>query len=136
MHATAFLHYCHAHTMAAAMEAAALCLPSSDNLHTTETALCDNANWVSNENILTENRHLHKFLSTNLHPPGMSEKSRMHSLKPKDRRRSRNWYRMATPMHSGKEELPSNRVSHRCRILCMGNTSDKRQSLNQTLQYI
>ena len=65
------------------------------------------------------------FSKTSLHPPGMSEKSKMHSLKPKDRSRSRSWYRMATPMHSGKEELPSSKVSHRWRILCIGNTSER-----------
>lgn len=28
-------------------------------------------------------------------------------------------------MHSGKDELPSNSVSHKCMILCKGNTSGK-----------
>lgn len=59
--------------------------------------------------------------------PGRSENSRMHSLKPLARRRSRSCCSMATPMQNGKEELPNSSVSHRWKILCSGNTS--RESL-------
>jgi len=55
--------------------------------------------------------------------PGMSEKSKMHSLKPNFNSWPRSWRRMATPMHSGKDELPSNSMSHKWNILCSGNTS-------------
>lgn len=43
----------------------------------------------------------------------MSENMRMHSLNPMERRSVRSWRRMATPTHSGKEQLPSNKVSQR-----------------------
>ena len=31
---------------------------------------------------------------------------------------------MATPIHNGKDEFPSNRVSHKCTSLCKGKTSE------------
>ena len=55
--------------------------------------------------------------------PGISENRRMHSLNPKERSLSLSCCRMATPIHNGRDELPNNRVSHRCIILCIGNTS-------------
>lgn len=45
--------------------------------------------------------------------PGMSENMRIHSLKPKDMRSSRSCWRIASPTKRGKEQLPSNMVSHR-----------------------
>lgn len=62
-------------------------------------------------------------LDINNFSPGKSENSRMHSLKPLARRRSRSCCRMATPMQKGKEEFPNSSVSHRWKILCSGNTS-------------
>ena len=55
--------------------------------------------------------------------PGMSEKSKIHSLKPNFNSWPRSCRRMATPMHSGNDELPSSSMSHRWNILCSGNTS-------------
>ena len=43
----------------------------------------------------------------------MSENMRMHSLKTRESRSVRSSCRMATPTHIGKEQLPSNMVSHR-----------------------
>ena len=55
--------------------------------------------------------------------PGMSEKSKMHSLNPNLSSWSRSCRRMATPIQRGNEELPSSSMSHRWKILCSGNTS-------------
>ena len=48
---------------------------------------------------------------------GMSEKRRIHSLKPDSSKVSRNCIRTANPMHKGKEELPNNSLSHKWKIL-------------------
>jgi len=45
--------------------------------------------------------------------PGMSEKSRIHSLNPNLSSWSRSCRKMATPMQSGKDELASSSMSHR-----------------------
>ena len=55
--------------------------------------------------------------------PGISEKSRMHSLNPNVRSWSLSCFRMATPMHKGKDGSPRRRVSHKWNTLCKGNTS-------------
>ena len=55
----------------------------------------------------------------------MSEKSRIHSLNPYDKSLSLSCCSIATPIHSGNEEFPSNMVSHRWNNLCSGNTSVK-----------
>ena len=57
--------------------------------------------------------------------PGMSVKRRMHSLNPYCNSLSWNWFKMATPIQRGNEELPSNKVSHKWTILCNGKTSVK-----------
>lgn len=68
-------------------------------------------------------RNVRKYVYCIIYIPGRSEKSRMHSLKPLASRRSLSCCRIATPMQKGKEELPSNKVSHRWKILWSGNTS-------------
>jgi hypothetical protein len=42
---------------------------------------------------------------------------------------------MATPIHRGNEELPSNKVSHKCTILLRGNTSEIFQIKNLDTYY-
>ena len=56
--------------------------------------------------------------------PGMSENSNIHSLNPNEIRLFLSWVKMATPIHNGKDEFPSNRVSHKCTSLCKGKTSE------------
>lgn len=63
--------------------------------------------------------------------PGRSEKSRMHSLKPLARSRSRSCCRIATPIQNGNEEMPSSSVSHRWKILCRGKTSTREAHTGQ-----
>jgi len=61
----------------------------------------------------------------------MSENSKIHSLKPNFSSWPRSCRRIATPMHNGKDELPSSSMSHRWNILCSGNTS-----VNETIHYM
>jgi len=54
---------------------------------------------------------------------GKSENRRIHSLKPDINKESRNCFNIANPTKRGNDESPSNSLSHRCNILCNGNTS-------------
>lgn len=54
---------------------------------------------------------------------GKSENRRMHSLKPDINKESLNCFNIAKPTKRGNDESPSNNLSHRCNILCSGNTS-------------
>lgn len=53
----------------------------------------------------------------------------MHSLKPDESKVSRNCFSIATPIYNGNEPSATKSASHKCRILCNGNTS---KILNQT----
>jgi len=54
---------------------------------------------------------------------GRSENRRIHSLKPDINKESRSCFNIANPTKRGKDESPSNNLSHKCNILCSGNTS-------------
>lgn len=56
----------------------------------------------------------------------------MHSLKPDINKESLNCFNIANPTKRGNDESPSNSLSHRCNILCRGNTS---KILIKNLQY-
>lgn len=55
---------------------------------------------------------------------GRSENRRIHSLKPDASKESLNCFKIAKPTKRGKDESPNRSLSHKCKILCIGNTSE------------
>lgn len=68
---------------------------------------------------------------------GRSENNKIHSLNPEPNSLSRNCVKTENPMCRGNEESPKRSLSHKCRILCRGNTStNKRLHKNWFTCYI
>lgn len=71
---------------------------------------------------------------------GKSENNKMHSLNPELNSLSLNWVRTDNPICNGNEESPKRSLSHKCRILCSGNTSEEKKvmilTLEESLDYI
>lgn len=66
---------------------------------------------------------MESFTHNSMSISGRSENKRMHSLNPDVSKESRNCFNIANPTKSGNDESPSKSLSHRCNILCNGNTS-------------